>query len=74
MKKENIRFEIWEEEDWSLWALIESKKDSIITTGNNITELIRNINEAIQTSNYFKPNQLNIIKALFNNKEYANKL
>ncbi len=68
-KQKNIKFEIWEENDGSLGALVETEKDSIITTWNNIYELIKNINEAIQTSEYLPNNQLNILKALFNNKE-----
>ena len=65
MKEKNIKFEIWEEDDGSLGALIETDKESIITTGENIIDLIRNINEAIQTS-YFQPKQLSIIQTLFN--------
>ena len=64
MKEKNIKFEIWEEKDGSLWALIETDKESIITTWKNIVELTRNINEAIQTS-YFQPKQLSIIQTLF---------
>ncbi len=69
MKQKNIKFEIWEENDGSLGALIETNTDSIITTGNTVSELIKNINKAIQTIDSFHYNQLNILKALFNSKE-----
>jgi len=64
MKEKNIKFEIWEEDDGSLWALIETEKESIITTGENVVELIKNLNEAITISNDIPSKQLSIIQAL----------
>ena len=66
-----VNFEIWEENDGSLGLLIEQWHESIIVNWDNISDLLKNLDEALQLSNK-NNNELNLIKALLFNYKHAN--
>jgi hypothetical protein len=65
MKK--LKMEIWEENDGSLGMLIKEWDETLITTGKNLQELIKNLKDALSISK-INPH---IINLLFFKKENA---